>query len=73
MRSAGLLLVSIALVGCSAEKNTALSRSWHTFVSYFNGYYHAEQRFRLAQKEIEANTPDPTEASYRYFPLLRQT
>lgn len=70
MRSAGLVLVSVALIGCSAEKNTALSRTWHTFVSYFNGYYHAEQRFRIAQREIEASSPDPTEGFLPVFPLI---
>lgn len=60
----------VGLVGCSAERNTALSRTWHTFVSYFNGYYHADQRFKLAQREIELQTPEPTEGWISVFPLV---
>ncbi|GIV23710.1 MAG: hypothetical protein N3A68_00170 [Bacteroidia bacterium] len=74
MRSAiGLLSVLLLSWGCSAERNNALSRTWHTFVSYFNGYYHAEQRFRIAQHEIERTTPDPTEGFIRIYPLIDPT
>lgn len=69
MRKWALILV-IGLLGCGAERNNALARSWHTFVSYFNGYYHAEQRFRQAQREIELQTPDPTEGFIRIYPLI---
>ncbi|MCS7161868.1 MAG: tetratricopeptide repeat protein [Bacteroidia bacterium] len=68
-RAIGALVVGIGLLGCSAEKNTFLARSWHTFVSYFNGYYHAEQRFRWSQREIELQTPDPTEGFIRIYPI----
>lgn len=69
-RAGGLLLVAVTIwTGCSAERNNAVSRSWHTFVSYFNGYYHAEQRFRLAQREMEAAAADPVEGYIRVYPL----
>lgn len=58
------------ILGCSAERNNAVSRTWHTFVSYFNGYYHAEQRFRLAQREIEQQTQDPTDDYIRVYPIV---
>ncbi|MCS7297038.1 MAG: tetratricopeptide repeat protein [Bacteroidia bacterium] len=70
MQQKGTLLLFGLLLGCSAERNNAVSRTWHTFVSYFNGYYHAEQRFRLAQQEIEMQTPDPTEGFIRVYPLI---
>lgn len=66
----GVLLGLIGVLGCSAERNTALSRTWHTFVSYFNGYYHANQRFKLAQREIELQTPEPNEGWVSVFPLV---
>ncbi|MCS7188980.1 MAG: tetratricopeptide repeat protein [Bacteroidia bacterium] len=68
-RAASLAGIAL-LLSCSAERNNAISRTWHTFVSYFNGYYHAEQRFRLAQREIELATPEPTEGFIRVFPLI---
>lgn len=64
-------LVSLGMIlGCSAERNNAVSRTWHTFVSYFNGYYHAEQRFRLAQREIEQQAQDPTDDYIRVYPII---
>jgi|GEM_PF-1195458 len=66
------LVMGLAVLGagCSSEKNSALARSWHTFVSYFNGYYHAEQRFRLAQQAIEATSPEPAEGFAMVYPRL---
>jgi tetratricopeptide (TPR) repeat protein len=69
MRYGGLLLV-LLILGCSAERQNFLARNYHTFVSYFNGYYHADKRFRTAQAEIELKTPDPTEGYVRVFPLI---
>ncbi|MCS6790778.1 MAG: tetratricopeptide repeat protein [Bacteroidia bacterium] len=66
----GVFLGLMGVIGCSAERNTAISRTWHTFVSYFNGYYHANQRFKLAQREIELQTPEPTEGWTPVFPLV---
>ncbi|MCS6895922.1 MAG: hypothetical protein NZZ60_07260 [Bacteroidia bacterium] len=65
----GFVLI-LGLIGCGAERQNALARNWHTFVSYFNGYYHAEQRFKLAQREIERQIPDPTEGFIRIYPLI---
>ncbi len=69
MRYGGLLLV-LSLLGCGAERQNFVARHYHTFVSYFNGYYHADKRFRTAQAEIELKTPDPTEGYLRVFPLI---
>ncbi|MCS6790981.1 MAG: tetratricopeptide repeat protein, partial [Bacteroidia bacterium] len=69
----GVLIGMLGLMGCSAERNTAVSRTWHTFVSYFNGYYHANQRFKLAQREIELQTPEPAEGWSQVFPIIDPT
>ncbi len=69
MRYGGLLLV-LWLLGCGAERQNFVARNYHTLVSYFNGYYHADKRFRTAQAEIELKTPDPTEGYIRVFPLV---
>ncbi|MEN3041420.1 MAG: tetratricopeptide repeat protein [Bacteroidia bacterium] len=60
----------LGLTGCGAERQNALARNWHTFVSYFNGYYHAQQRFKLAQHEIERQTPDPSDGFIRIYPNI---
>ncbi|MCS7153003.1 MAG: tetratricopeptide repeat protein [Bacteroidia bacterium] len=64
------LILALGLWGCGAERQNAIARTWHTFVSYFNGYYHADQRFRQSQREIELHTPDPAEGYIRVFPLV---
>jgi tetratricopeptide (TPR) repeat protein len=58
------------LMGCSAERQNFIARNYHTFVSYFNGYYHAEKRFRTAQRDIELKTPDSPEGFIRVFPII---
>ncbi len=62
--------MTVLLAGCGAERQNFIARNYHTFVSYFNGYYHAEQRFRLAQQDIELKTPDPVDSFIRVFPLI---
>lgn len=61
---------AVLLLSCGPERQNFIARNYHTFVSYFNGYYHAEQRFRLAQREIELKTPDPIDSFLRVFPLI---
>ncbi|MGQ9862890.1 MAG: type IX secretion system periplasmic lipoprotein PorW/SprE [Bacteroidia bacterium] len=53
--------LSFSLMGCGAERQNVVARSYHTFVSYFNGYYHAEKKFREAQDKIEQSMPLPSE------------
>ncbi|MBX3102999.1 MAG: tetratricopeptide repeat protein, partial [Bacteroidetes bacterium] len=40
-------------MSCSSEKNTAVSRNYHTLVSHFNGFYHAEQKYKEAVGQME--------------------
>ncbi len=40
-----LLGLALLLAACSAEKDTAFSRNYHSFVSFFNGYYHANKLY----------------------------
>lgn len=47
------LLMTVLAIGCSSEKTTFVSRNYHTLVSYFNGYYHAMQRYKEGVKNIE--------------------
>lgn len=47
---AGLLLSTTFYLGCSAEKNTLVSKSYHNLTAHFNAYFLANE----AMKEIEA-------------------
>lgn len=45
----GILLSTIFCLGCSAEKNTFISKSYHNLTAHFNAYFLANE----AMKEIE--------------------
>lgn len=45
---------------CSSEKKGFIPRSYHSMVSFFNGYYHANERYKegIASLEKSAKTPE---------------
>jgi tetratricopeptide (TPR) repeat protein len=47
------------LAGCSADKDTFVSRNYHSLVSHFNGYYHAHQRYLEGVKQVEQQPSVP--------------
>lgn len=62
----------LGLAGCSAEKNTAVSRNYHTLVSHFNGFYHAEQKYKEAVGQLEKTLVVP-QTGYISLLALSQT
>lgn len=57
--------------GCSSEKNNFISRNYHTFVSYFNGFYHATQRFKEGVKLVEKSYTIPLDTFHYLVPDLK--
>ncbi len=55
----GLMLATLA--GCSQTKETFIPRTYHSFVSLFNGYYHANERYKEALDQIEDQYVVPQE------------
>jgi tetratricopeptide (TPR) repeat protein len=60
----GLCLIFIVGCGSTKKKDSAKQGNgfvgfWHTFTGYFNGYYHAEQRYKEGVKSIEKTTVIP--------------
>jgi tetratricopeptide (TPR) repeat protein len=49
----------IFLLSCSAEKDTAGSRFYHSTTSFFNGYYNADQLFKETTRQLEAQYKYP--------------
>lgn len=47
------LLAILTLWGCSTEKNAFLNRSYHYTTTRFNGYFHGNEAFKLATKNIK--------------------
>ncbi len=58
-RSLGYLLASIVslglLFGCSTEKNTAISRSYHELTSHYNVYFNGKEAFKQGVLRLESS------------------
>jgi tetratricopeptide (TPR) repeat protein len=54
----GAALVMLLLVACSTKKNTFVNRTYHNITSKYNGYFHAREIVKEAQKKIEAEHKD---------------
>jgi len=54
------VVISIALlVSCNKKEGTAITRGMKNFKSYFNGYYHANVKFKEGVKQANANFKAP--------------
>ncbi len=66
----GLICLAFILAGCSAEKKTLVSKSYHNLTAHFNAYFLANERM----KEIEAAYWQNHEDNYynilRVFPKV---
>lgn len=64
------LAAACAFVGCSAEKDTFVSRNYHSFVSLFNGYYHANKIYKEGVTKVDREVEVPEDG---FLPLLPET
>ncbi len=48
-----VLLLAFVLGGCSNQKNTFVTRNYHTLTGYFNAYYNGDLAYREGVKKIE--------------------
>lgn len=46
------------IVGCSTEKNTLLSRSYHGMTAHYNGYYNANELIRTSMDTYRSSTKE---------------
>jgi len=51
--SLGALLLAALLSGCGKHRKSFMARNWHSFLSYFNGYYNGNVKFREGARETE--------------------
>ncbi len=60
MRRTQCLLLSIVflLLGCTTQKNTLLTRSYHNLTAYYNVYWNGKQAYNRGLKRIESNYRD---------------
>lgn len=47
------LLMMAGLTRCSSESKTVTAKSYHNFHAFFNGYYHANVRYKEATQSLE--------------------
>lgn len=61
------LLALLSLFSCNSEKKTLTSKAYHNFHAYFNGFYHANLRYKEATASLEKAVEPPTDG---FMPLL---
>lgn len=62
-----LAVCVLLAAGCGSEKKTLTSRAYHNFHAYFNGFYHANLRYKEATASLEKAVEPPTDG---FMPLL---
>lgn len=54
----GTIGAMLFLLACSTKKNTFVNRTYHNITAKYNGYFHAKEIVKEAQKRIEAEHKD---------------
>lgn len=49
----GILAVLLAISGCSTQKNTFVSRSYHSLVSHYNIYFNGKESYKKGVNRVE--------------------
>ena len=60
------LVILFAVVACSTEKNTAISRNYHSLNAHYNGYFNANE---LITQSVETYQTSREEDYYSLLPL----
>lgn len=60
------LVILFAVVACSTEKNTTISRNYHSLNAHYNGYFNAKE---LIKQSIETYQTSREEDYYSLLPL----
>jgi len=58
MRTIGILLALVVLMGCSAEKKNFFSKAYHNTTAYFNAYFIAKEHTEEIERSIWENHQD---------------
>ena len=67
-----LLAVLLLMASCSVQKNTARSRSWHSFTARYNTYYNGKLAFIDGQLEKEKGNKDDYTALLPLFTVANK-
>lgn len=51
----GIIMLLVALTGCSTEKNTFINRNYHSITAKYNGYFNAKELIRIGLENYRNN------------------
>ena len=64
------MLIFILLPGCSSERNTWTSKTYHNLTAHYNGYFYADVEIRKIEDAIRAAHVDDYSRILRLFPTF---
>ncbi|MDH5367371.1 MAG: tetratricopeptide repeat protein, partial [Cyclobacteriaceae bacterium] len=67
------IAISCSLIGCSAEKNNILSKSYHNTTSHYNAYYYANERIKEIENIVKASNQNNFNDILRIYPKFDTT
>ncbi len=73
MRQIALLIAVLIIVlfqGCSSDKNTWTSKSYHNLTAHYNGYYYALDEITKIEASIQKSNVDDYNKILRLFPTF---
>ena len=68
-----LLVVTLLLPGCSAERNNPLSKTYHNITARYNGYFLARQKMEEVEAKVWEAMPNDYNQVLPIFPPLDTT
>ncbi|HEY8513371.1 MAG TPA: hypothetical protein VIL31_15540 [Cyclobacteriaceae bacterium] len=67
------VLIFVLLPGCSSERNTWTSKTYHNLTAHYNGYFYADEEIRKIEDAIRAAHVDDYSRILRLFPTFDST
>ena len=70
MKKQGLIIILCAfLCGCSTQRNTALTRSYHGLTTHYNVYFNGRESYRAGLLKINENNEDDYSTILPLYPI----
>ena len=63
-----VILTSLTLVGCSTQKNTLLTRSYHNLTSHYNVYFNGYESYKQGLRKLQQSGKDDYTRVLDVFP-----
>ncbi len=73
MLKKAFLLALIGMIGCSAEKNTMVSKAYHNTTAHFNAYFIALEKMKEIEEYVQSNTENNFNHILDLYPQIDST